>query len=84
MEMNVYKDNKTVEIWLANNEKDSEEIAQRLDFLYDLCKSRKFFVAVYRSGKENLCTQTSQLLCYNKKRAVKSNGCYENQGAVGE
>ncbi len=57
-----------MEIWLTRREQDDRTVPERLKPMYRDCKRRGYLVAVFRSGKQDLCRQTGDLLLYNRKR----------------
>jgi len=71
LEINVRNDSKIVEIWLANDEKRDQGLQERLKPLYQEYNAQKYLVAVFLSGAKDLEQQTSDLLCYNKKRIAE-------------
>lgn len=71
MEINVRDDRKIVEVWLTNQEKQDETLREQLKNLYQRCKGKKYFVAVYMSGDQDLAEETSALLCHNRKRLAE-------------
>ena len=71
MEINVRNNSKIVEIWLTREEKRDIKIRERLKPLYQECKTKKFLVAVFESGEQNLEELTGSLLGYNRKRTVQ-------------
>ena len=71
MEINVRDDKKIVEIWLTNQEKQAQALGEQLKKLYQQYRKKKYFVAVFMSGDEDLTEETSALLCYNRKRLAE-------------
>lgn len=71
LEVNVYKDQKMVAIWLTSVEQEDAALRQKLTQLYDEYKKRKYKVALFHSGTEDLYTNTRELLLYNRKRMVQ-------------
>ena len=63
--------NKIVEVWLTREEKQDANLRERLKPLYQEYKAKKFLVAVFESGEQNLEELTGSLLGYNRKRAVQ-------------
>ena len=68
MEINVHDDKKMVEVWLTRAEKQDEALQQELKPLYAQYKKKKFMVAVFESGEQDLYQNTLALLSYNKRR----------------
>lgn len=71
MEIHVRDESRIVEIWLTNTEKQNAELRERLKPLYREYKDKKYLVAVYLSGSDELAGATSDLLCYNRKRIAQ-------------
>lgn len=71
MEINVNDNNKTVEIWLTNQEKRDAAMREQLRPLYQAYAEKKYLVAVFQSGERDLRQSTSDLLCYNRKRLAQ-------------
>ena len=84
MEMNVHAKQRIVEIWLTCKEKNDPELRESLKSLYQDYKDKKYMVAVYCSGDQDLYRQTSDLLCYNRKRIAElENQQDESQQEIG-
>ena len=71
MEINVRDSSKIVEVWLTREEKQNINLRERLKPLYQEYKAKKFLVAVFESGEQDLEELTGSLLGYNKKRTVQ-------------
>ena len=71
MEINVRDNSKIVEIWLTREEKRNINIRERLKPLYQEYGAKKFLVAVFESGEQDLEELTGSLLGYNMKRTVQ-------------
>ena len=71
MEINVRDDSKVVEVWLSRAEKQDSNLRERLKLLYQEYKAKKFLVAVFESGEQDLEKLTGGLLGYNRKRIVQ-------------
>lgn len=71
MEINVRDNSKIVEVWLTREEKQDDNLRERLKPLYQEYKAKKFLVAVFESGEQNLEELTGGLLGYNRKRVVQ-------------
>ena len=71
MEINVRDNSKIVEVWLTREEKQDANLRERLKPLYQEYAAKKFLVAVFESGEQNLEELTGSLLGYNKKRTVQ-------------
>jgi hypothetical protein len=68
LEINVRDEQKLVEVWLTNAEKNDPAVRERLKPLYAEYKQKKYMVAVFESGGRDLYQSTLGLLAYNKKR----------------
>lgn len=71
MEVNIRDPQKIVEVWLSGNEKDDPRVQARLTPLYDRYRQKKYTVAVYLSGTQELYDRTLGLLSYNKRRIAE-------------
>lgn len=71
LEINVRDSDKIVEVWLTREEKQDLNLRERLKPLYREYKAKKFLVAVFESGEQNLEKLTGSLLAYNRKRAAQ-------------
>lgn len=71
MEVNVRDDKKMVEVWLTNQEKQSQALGKQLRNFCQQYREKKYFVAVFMSGGQDLTEETSALLCYNRKRLAE-------------
>ena len=68
MEINIHDEKKMVEVWLTRAEKQDEALQQELKPLYAQYKKKKYMVAVFESGEQDLYQNTLALLSYNKRR----------------
>ena len=71
MELSINDERKTVEVWLSNEEKSDSAVQQHLKPLYTEYAEKKYTVAVFMSGSQDLYSLTSDLLCYNRKRIAE-------------
>ena len=71
MEISINDERRTVEVWLSNEEKNDPTVQQRLKPLYTEYAGKKYTVAVFMSGSQDLYSLTSGLLCYNRKRIAE-------------
>lgn len=71
MEINVRDDRKIVEVWLTNQEKRDQALGDQLKNLYQQYGKKKYFIAVFMSGSQELAEETSALLCYNRKQLAE-------------
>ena len=79
MKMNVRDDSKIVDIWLTKKEKENQDLREQLQPLYKEYKAKKYLVAVFESGEEDLWDNTSQLLCTNRRRMAERETEQEKQ-----
>ena len=68
MEINVRDDMKLVTIWLTRAEQEDTALRERLKELYADYKAKKYMVAQFHSGTEDLYEGTRDLLIFNRKR----------------
>lgn len=71
MEISVNSDMKIIEVWLTSEDKKSAECAAQLKPLYKEYYDKKYLVAVFESGSQNLADAASGLLCFNKKHIAE-------------
>ena len=71
MEISINDERRTVEVWLSNEEKNDPAVQQRLKPSYTKYAEKKYTVAVFMSGSQDLYSLTSGLLCYNRKRIAE-------------
>ena len=71
MEISINDERKTVEVWLSNEEKNNPAVRQRLKPLYTEYAWKRYTVAVFMSGSQDLYSLTSDLLCYNRKHIAE-------------
>lgn len=71
MEINVYNDRKIVEVWLTHAERDNPVVMKSLKPMYQAYHPKKYTIAVFLSGNRDLYQQTSDLVCYNRKRIAE-------------
>lgn len=68
MEMVVNEESKIVEYWLRS---DEDTLREQLKPEFADWKRRGYMSAVFLSGDRDLYRQTSDLLCYNRKRIAQ-------------
>ena len=68
MEINVRDDMKLVTVWLTRAEQEDTALRERLKTLYADYKAKKYMVAQFHSGTEDLYRNTRDLLLFNRKR----------------
>ena len=67
MEVCVKDSLKIVEIWLTNAEQCTAALRESLQPLFDEYKQKKYKVAVFESGQDDLLYNTAGLLLHNRK-----------------
>ena len=68
MQIDVHDDKKLVCIWLSHKEADQmDETEEHLKTLYAKYKKKKYHVAVFQPGHEDVFELTSELLKYNRR-----------------
>ena len=68
MEMEVWDAEKKVLIWLTRAESNSVELREALKPIYREFRDKKYLVAVFESGTEDLEELTRDLVLYNRTR----------------
>lgn len=71
VEIHVRDKSKLVEVWLSKAERRDGAVREGLEPLYREYKQRKYLVAVFQSGGEDLCDLTHDLLRYNQTRSAQ-------------
>ena len=71
MEINFHKESKLVDVWLSKEDQTSQDVQERLRELYRRCAEKKYTVAVFCSGQQDLQEETSALLLYNRRRSAE-------------
>lgn len=71
MEIDVRDDMKLVMIWLTRAEVEDTVLRERLETLYAEYKAKKYMVAQFHSGTEDLYEGTRDLLLYNRRRSAE-------------
>ena len=71
MEIDVRDDMKLVMIWLTRAEVEDTVLRERLKTLYAEYKAKKYTVAQFHSGTEDLYEGTRDLLLYNRRRSAE-------------
>ena len=67
IEFRVHDEKKFVEIWLTGGEARDETLKKRLLPLYQKYKSRRYLVAVYESGCQDLTEGMKSLFKHNRE-----------------
>lgn len=68
MEVHVRDDMKLVTVWLTRAEQENTDVREQLKTLYADYKAKKYMVAQFHSGTEDLYRNTRDLLLFNRKR----------------
>lgn len=68
MEIHVREEKKLVEVWLTHEEKEDPHVREQLTCLYQQCKTEHYLAVEFQSGREDLTSLTSSLLCCNRNR----------------
>ena len=71
LQIDVLDNKKTVAVWLTRAERSDEAVRARIEGLCREYKPKKYQVAVYKSGREDLHTSVLDLLAYNKRRIAE-------------
>ena len=71
LEIDVRDDMKLVMIWLTRAEVEDTVLRERLKTLYAEYKAKKYMVAQFHSGTEDLYEGTRDLLLYNRRRSAE-------------
>ena len=82
MEISINDERRTVEVWLSNEEKNDPAVQQYLKPLYAEYAEKKYTVAVFMSGSQDLYSLTSDLLCYNRKRIAELEIAQEKEQGI--
>ncbi|WP_312634502.1 hypothetical protein [Oscillibacter sp.] len=75
MEICVRSNQKLVEVWLTNEERQDTALREELNALYQTYREKSFLVAVFQSGGQSLADVTSDLLCHSRKRLAQLEVC---------
>ena len=68
LEVHVKDDMKLVTVWLTCVEQEDTAIREQLKVLYAKYNAKKYMVAQFHSGTEDLYRNTRDLLLFNRKR----------------
>ena len=71
MQLNVNEKTKIVQIWMTNDEKTDSRAQAKMKDVCAQYKAKKYLVAVFYSGKNELYPSIRDLLAYNKKRCAE-------------
>ena len=81
LEVHVKDDMKLVTVWLTCVEQEDTAIREQLKALYADYKAKKYMVAQFHSGTEDLYRNTRDLLLFNRKRIEELTVQREKQAA---
>ena len=81
MEVHVRDDIKLVTVWLTRAEQEDSTIREQLKNLYADYRLKKYMVAQFHSGVEDLYRSTRDLLLFNRKRMAELAVQREKQAA---
>ncbi|MBQ6569354.1 MAG: hypothetical protein IJL87_03770 [Clostridia bacterium] len=81
MQNDVHDDKKLVCVWLTGKESADSKTSEKLLPLFAKYKQKKYTVAVYHSGRQELSELTSALLRYNRKLFAQREVQAEKQNA---
>ena len=71
MQINREDNQKRIEIWLTNEEKNDPALCASLKPLFKWFHDQRYLVAVFLSGEGDLYEGTRALLLYNRRRAAE-------------
>ena len=71
MELRVHPNMKIVEVWLTQKERENKDLQEQLAQIYREYTEKKFKVAQFHSGTDDLYTATRDLLLFNRKRIAE-------------
>lgn len=71
MELRVHQNMKIVEVWLTQKERENKELQEQLVQMYREYTAKKYKVAQFHSGSDDLYVATRDLLLFNRKRIAE-------------
>ena len=71
MELRVHPNMKIVEVWLTQKERENKDLQEQLAQIYREYTEKKFKVAQFHSGTDDMYTATRDLLLFNRKRIAE-------------
>jgi len=71
LQINREDNQRRIEIWLTNEEKNDPALCESLKPLFKRFHDQKYLVAVFLSGEGDLYEGTRALLLYNRRRAAE-------------
>lgn len=72
MQLKVNEQTKIVQIWMTNDEKNDPRAQAKMKELCAQYKEKKYLVAVFYSGKNELYPSILDLLAYNKRKCAEA------------
>lgn len=82
MQINREDNQKRIEIWLTNEEKNDPALCESLKPLFKRFHDQKYLVAVFLSGEGDLYEGTRALLLYNRRRAAERDIQADRHGQI--
>lgn len=67
MTIDIHDEKRFVEIWLESCDENNEEVQEKVRELTDMFSGRKYYVAVFHSGKGDLLTNSRELILRNRR-----------------
>jgi len=67
MTIDIHAEERFVEIWLESCDENNEEVQGKVRELTDMFSEKKYYVAVFHSGKGDLLTNSSELIMRNRR-----------------
>lgn len=80
--MNVNDGKKLVTVWLTNGETYDDKLKAGLEDVYAEYSAKKYLVAVFESGREELYDNTLALLKYNRQKSAEEEVKRDRQGTA--
>ena len=71
VEMTIRQESMMLEIWLTRAEKADPILQKWLKSVYTTYRAKKYLIAVFESGKDDLYESTRNLLLYNRRRGAE-------------
>ena len=66
MKVNVLEEKQRVEIWLTQAESNDKTVSKEIEKIKNDFRSKKYYIAIFRSGTGNLFENTKNLILHNK------------------
>lgn len=79
MEINVREAAKIVEVWLSQAESQDPALLEQLKPMYQHYHERKYLVAVFHSGHDDLYDLTRSLLVHNRNLSARREAAQAQQ-----